>query len=112
MGRAVAARGVRNPELRPVAEELYARLHAWFAREIAAGVGDGEFARCDPDEVADRALALIDGYGIRTLIGDPRDPARARAAVGVGGAGARARSAGEQLSAVTRRLTTPRLGAQ
>jgi AcrR family transcriptional regulator len=63
-------RAARTPELRPVAEELYARLHAWFAGEIAAGVQDGEFARCDPDEVADRALALIDGYGIRTLVGD------------------------------------------
>ena len=30
-------RAARNPELRPVAEELYARLHAWFAGEIAAG---------------------------------------------------------------------------
>jgi AcrR family transcriptional regulator len=67
-------RAVRNPELRPVAEELYARLHAWFAREIAEGVKDGEFARCDPDEVADLALALIDGYGVRTLIGDPAMP--------------------------------------
>ena len=67
-------RAVRNPELRPVAEELYARLHAWFAREIAEGVKDGEFARCDPDEVADLAMALIDGYGVRTLIGDPAMP--------------------------------------
>ena len=30
-------RAVRNPELRTIAEELYARLHAWFAEEIAAG---------------------------------------------------------------------------
>jgi len=67
-------RAVRSPELRPVAEELYARLHAWFAREIAEGMADGEFARCDPDEVADLALALIDGYGVRTLIGDPAMP--------------------------------------
>jgi AcrR family transcriptional regulator len=64
-------RAARSLELRPVAEELYARLHAWFAKEIAAGMADGEFARCDPDEAADRTLALIDGYGIRTLIGDP-----------------------------------------
>jgi hypothetical protein len=63
-------RAVRNPELRPVAEELYARLHAWFAGEIAAGVDSGEFGACDPDQVADLALALLDGYGIRTLIGD------------------------------------------
>ena len=75
-------RAARHPELRPVAEELYARLHAWFAEEIAAGVAENEFARCDPDEVADAALALIDGYGIRTLIGDPAVPLeRARRAV-------------------------------
>ncbi len=63
-------RAVRHPELEPVAEELYARLHAWFADEIAAGVAAGEFDRCDADEVADRALAMIDGLGIRNLIGD------------------------------------------
>jgi AcrR family transcriptional regulator len=63
-------RAVRHPELEPVAEELYARLHKWFANEIAAGVKAGEFERCDVDEVADRALALIDGLGIRNLIGD------------------------------------------
>ena len=63
-------RAVRHPELEPVTEELYARLHKWFADEIAAGVAAGEFDRCDVDEVADRALALIDGFGIRNLIGD------------------------------------------
>ena len=41
-------RAVRHPELRPVAEELYARLRAWFEEEIQAGVRSGEFARCDP----------------------------------------------------------------
>jgi hypothetical protein len=75
-------RAVRHPELRPVAEELYARLHAWFAEEIAVGIADGEFARCDPPEVADRTLALLDGFGLRTLIGDSAIPlARARSAV-------------------------------
>ncbi|MGI8716094.1 MAG: TetR/AcrR family transcriptional regulator [Solirubrobacteraceae bacterium] len=63
-------RAVRHPELRPVAEELYARMHAWFTTEIEAGVRSGEFARCDPPDVADRTLALLDGLGIRTLIGD------------------------------------------
>jgi AcrR family transcriptional regulator len=63
-------RAVRHPELRPVAEELYARLHAWFADEITAGVRSGEFQRCDPQQVADHTLALIDGFGVRTLIGD------------------------------------------
>jgi AcrR family transcriptional regulator len=75
-------RAVRHPELRPVAEELYARMHAWFADEIADGVRDQEFGRCDPQEVADRVLALIDGYGVRTLIGDSTIPLeRARRSV-------------------------------
>ncbi|MBV8218863.1 MAG: TetR family transcriptional regulator C-terminal domain-containing protein [Solirubrobacterales bacterium] len=89
-------RAARNPELRPVAEELYARLHAWFRGEIAAGVADGEFTRCDPDEVADRALALIDGYGIRTLIGDPAIPLE-RAQRSISGALARELGLGERL---------------
>ncbi len=67
-------RAVRHPELRPVAEKLYSRMRHWFAAEIAAGVRDGEFAPCYPDEIADRVLALIDGFGIRTLIGDVSVP--------------------------------------
>jgi AcrR family transcriptional regulator len=67
-------RAVRHHELREVAEELYARLHQWFADEIAAGVVDGEFADVDMDAVADLALALIDGYGLRALIGDSAVP--------------------------------------
>jgi AcrR family transcriptional regulator len=75
-------RAVRHPELRPVAEKLYGRLRSWFAAEIAAGVREGEFGPCDPDAVADRTLALIDGFGIRTLIGDRSVPLdRARLAV-------------------------------
>jgi AcrR family transcriptional regulator len=76
-------RAVRHEELRPIAEELYARMRDWFATAIAAGVEAEEFARCDPDEVADRALALIDGFGIRALIGDSSIPLdRARRAIG------------------------------
>lgn len=75
-------RAVRHQELTPVAEKLYTRLRGWFAGEIGDGVSDGEFERCDPDAVADRVLALIDGFGIRTLIGDGRIPLeRAREAV-------------------------------
>jgi AcrR family transcriptional regulator len=91
-------RAVRHPELRPVAEELYARLHAWFAQEIAAGVASGEFARCDPQEVADRTLALLDGFGIRTLIGDGTIPLQ-RARTSVCSAVARDLGLGERLTA-------------
>jgi AcrR family transcriptional regulator len=76
-------RAVRHPELRPVAEELYGRLHDWFAEEIQAGVDSGEFdSDADVQAVADRTLALLDGFGIRALIGDTHVPLdRARAAV-------------------------------
>jgi len=76
-------RAVRHPELRPVAEELYARLREWFADEITAGVQSGEFGPdVDVEAVTDRTLALLDGFGIRTLIGDSSVPLeRARAAI-------------------------------
>lgn len=75
-------RAVRHRDLGPVAERLYGRLRTWFASEIAAGVRAGEFEPCDADAVADRTLALLDGFGIRTLIGDRRVPLkRARQAV-------------------------------
>jgi AcrR family transcriptional regulator len=68
-------RAVRHSELRPVAEELYGRLRLWFAQEISAGIADGEFAAdVDVDEIADRTLALIDGFGVRALIGDAQVP--------------------------------------
>ena len=76
-------RAVRHDELRPVAEELYARMRDWFVAAIREGVAAGEFARCDPEEVAERALALIDGFGVRALLRDSAVPIeRARRAVG------------------------------
>lgn len=106
-------RAARHPDLRPVAEELYARMHAWFRDEIAAGVRDGEFTRCDPDEVADRTMALIDGYGIRTLIGDGGVPLeRARQAVSSAlardlGVGDRLAQAGEPAPRAARAAARP-----
>ena len=72
-------RAVRHPELRPTAAGLYARMHDWFADAIAAGVDAGEFDRAaDPDATAGRLLALCDGFGVRTLLGElPIDRARA-----------------------------------
>ncbi|HEY1273698.1 MAG TPA: TetR/AcrR family transcriptional regulator [Thermoleophilaceae bacterium] len=63
-------RAVRHPELRPTASRLYVRMRKWFAGAIAAGVRDGEFRTAEPDRLADRVLALLDGYGVRALIGD------------------------------------------
>jgi AcrR family transcriptional regulator len=75
-------RGARDPALRPVAARLYARLHAWFAEAIAEGIAAGELRACDVERMADRLLALIDGYGIRVLTEDPQMPLhRARSEV-------------------------------
>ncbi len=41
-------RAIRHPELRPVAEELYAKLRTWFAAEIEAGVRADEFRPATP----------------------------------------------------------------
>jgi AcrR family transcriptional regulator len=71
-------RAVRHPELRPTAARLYARMRTWFAEAIAAGTEAGEFhPSADPERVADRVLALCDGYGVRGLLGDlPTERAR------------------------------------
>jgi AcrR family transcriptional regulator len=63
-------RAVRHPELRPTAAKLYARMHDWLREAIEAG----DFGPVDADAVADRTLALIDGYGVRALLGDPAMP--------------------------------------
>jgi AcrR family transcriptional regulator len=60
-------RAVRHPELRPTAAHLYARMHAWFVEAL-------EEFDCDAPAVADRVIALLDGFGVRALLGDPAMP--------------------------------------
>jgi AcrR family transcriptional regulator len=62
-------RAVRHPELRPTAATLYERMHVWFKDAI-----EEELPDADADATADRILALIDGYGVRALLGDPAMP--------------------------------------
>jgi AcrR family transcriptional regulator len=65
-------RAVREPELRPVAQSLYRRYHRWLAGVIGAGVESGEFAApADLDVLTDRAMAMLDGLGLRALLRDP-----------------------------------------
>jgi AcrR family transcriptional regulator len=73
-------RAARDPELRPLAADLYDRYRQWFAGFIAAGIESGEFHSAEPVErLADFAVALVDGLGIRALVRDPQmDIARAR----------------------------------
>lgn len=78
-------RAVRDPALRPLAADLYGRYHDWFAGVIAPGLESGEFtSERSADELADLAIALLDGAGVRALIRDPRiDVQRARELVAV-----------------------------
>ena len=50
---------------------MYESYREWVARVIRRGVQSGEFREVDPDEVADLAMALFDGLGVRALIRDP-----------------------------------------
>jgi AcrR family transcriptional regulator len=64
-------RAVRHPEMRPTAARLYTRMREWFAEAIATGIERGELpSEADPHRIADRILALADGYGVRVLFGD------------------------------------------
>src|SRR4029450_4912612 len=62
-------RAVRHPELRPTAAKLYEGRHEWFR-----GARGGELPAAAAGAPAARVLALIDGYGIRALLGDPGMP--------------------------------------
>jgi AcrR family transcriptional regulator len=72
-------RALREPALRATAAEVYAQLHRSMRDLIAEGAEAGEYEVEDADRVADRALALIDGFGIRAVLDDPAVPV-ARAA--------------------------------
>ncbi len=67
-------RAVRDPSLRPVAAQLYERYRDWIADAIRAGIESGEFEPVDADGLADHAMALFDGLGLRALIEDPAMP--------------------------------------
>lgn len=65
-------RASRQPELRQTAARLYQRMHAWVADCLRSGVDSGEFDHdLDVPRATDHLLAMLDGYGVRALFGDP-----------------------------------------
>ena len=64
-------RAIRHPELRPISARLYGEMHAWIRDTVAAGTEAAELRTVDADEFADRLLAMIDGFGVRVMMGDP-----------------------------------------
>jgi AcrR family transcriptional regulator len=77
-------RAVRDESMRPLAADLYRRYHEWIAAAIERGMESGEFSSDrEVDEIADLALAVLDGAGVRSLIRDPAlSVQRARELVG------------------------------
>lgn len=69
------AGAVRDPELRSIAAGVYGRLHSVLAAIVERGVEEGLLHPADAGPAVDRILALMDGYGVRVLIGDPGVPA-------------------------------------
>jgi hypothetical protein len=67
-------RAMRHPELRPTSARLYADMHGWIRDAVAEAIATGESRDVDPDDFADRLLALIDGCGVRALLADPAMP--------------------------------------
>jgi AcrR family transcriptional regulator len=61
---------LRDPQRLPDAQDLSIRWRALFFDVIAAGVATEEFApAAEPDVVADRLSALVDGLGFETVVG-------------------------------------------
>ena len=77
-------RAAREPDLRPLAATLYGRYHEWLEEVLKRGIESGEFtAPADLVALTDRAMALLDGLGLRALLHDPTmdiDAARAQVA--------------------------------
>jgi AcrR family transcriptional regulator len=63
-------RALQEPRLLPVCEELSRRWRNYFYEPVRRGAESGEFETvADPDEVAERLIALVDGLGFELLLG-------------------------------------------
>lgn len=64
------ARASHLPDLAALHSERYAEWRSTFAQIVAAGVESGEFKPVDPASAALTLVALLDGLGLQTVIGD------------------------------------------
>ena len=61
----------RDPAMQPMGSRLYEAYRNWMLEVIELGVERGEFTTDEPEASADFAIGLLDGLGVRALIGDP-----------------------------------------
>ena len=63
-------RALQDPRLLPACEALSKRWRSYFYEPVRRGAESGEFTPVsDPDEVAERIVALVDGLGFELLLG-------------------------------------------
>jgi AcrR family transcriptional regulator len=63
-------RALQDPRLLPACEALSKRWRSYFYEPVRRGAESGEFTPAsDPDEVAERIIALVDGLGFELLLG-------------------------------------------
>ena len=63
-------RALQDPRLLPACEALSKRWRSYFYEPVRRGAESGEFTPVsDPDEVAERIAALVDGIGFELLLG-------------------------------------------
>jgi AcrR family transcriptional regulator len=63
-------RALQDPRLLPACEALSKRWRAYFYEPVRRGAESGEFTPVsEPDEVAERIIALVDGLGFELLLG-------------------------------------------
>jgi AcrR family transcriptional regulator len=63
-------RALQEPDLLPECEALSRRWRAYFFEAVRRGTEAGEFQPVgDPDEVAERLIAQVDGLGFELLLG-------------------------------------------
>lgn len=61
---------LHHPDLLPEGETLSARWRSYFFDVIRSGTRAGVFRpRAEPDEVAERLIALVDGLGLKAVLG-------------------------------------------
>jgi AcrR family transcriptional regulator len=64
------ARALQEPDLLPECEALSRRWRAYFFDAVRRGTDAGEFSPAsDPDDVAERLIAQVDGLGFELLLG-------------------------------------------
>jgi hypothetical protein len=70
---------LHRPDLHAAGESTDARWRGYFRDVVNAGTDNGTFQPvAPPDEVADRIVALVDGLGLKAVVGVSWTPERMR----------------------------------